>query len=140
MANDGGLATVSKRVYGGFLKPSCGTLKHQLYNAHIHKKLFNALGGISTLDEKYDFTQEIMFRSVARIHIPNPPPPDELAEMNFADYGRQAAFPHLPDTFPRYSVIVLLVVRKGRQMADKSADDPDPMCSFLRGAGYHSYG
>ena len=119
-------------------KKSWITLKRHLFKERIPKKLSNAVRPNEMNDREGEFEQEIVFRRVTKILISMTS--DELAGMNFADYGRQAAFPHLPDTFPRYSVIVLLVVRKGRQMADKSADDPDPMCSFLRGAGYHSYG
>ena len=51
-----------------------------------------------------------MFRLVDK--IPLSKTPGELVEMDFLDYWDHAAFPHLQDTLPRYSIISLIGNKK----------------------------
>ena len=68
-------------------------------------------------DKKGDFKQERMFGRVVKILIANNS--NELVEMDFADYGGQATFLRIRDTFSRSPFITFMgTKRKEEQTAE----------------------
>ena len=67
------------------------------------EKLFKEIKELAGSDKKGDFKQERMFGRVAKIPIANNF--NELAEMDFVDYGGQATFLHIRDTCSRFPAI-----------------------------------
>ena len=59
--------------------------------------LFKAIREISMLRKKDEFKRERTLRRVAKIIISKDC--DEMAEVDFVDYGCPATFPRLQDTF-----------------------------------------
>ena len=48
---------------------------------------------------------------------------NELAEMDFADYGDRAAYLHIRDTFPRFSAITLNGDKKKEEQTAEMAKE-----------------
>ena len=69
LANEADSAVISKRVYGGFAKPPCGTLKHHLFNDSAPKKLFRAPRALCVKDKNGGFKKKRLLRCVAKIPI-----------------------------------------------------------------------
>ena len=61
-------------------------------------------------DKKDDFKQGRMFGRVAKIPIANTP--NELAAVDFADYGDFATFLHIQATLSRISAIIFMGTKK----------------------------
>ena len=101
---------VALGIYANFHKPSWQTLKHHLFTVKITKKLFKKIKELADSDKKGDFKQEMMFGRVAKISIANNS--NEVVEMDFVDYGGQATFLHIRDTFSRFPVITFMGTKR----------------------------
>ena len=97
-------------IYANFHKPPCQTLKDHLFAVKIPKKLFKKIKELAGSDKKGDFKQERMFGRVEEIPIANTF--NELVAMDFVDYGDQATFLHIQDTFSRFPVITFIGTRE----------------------------
>ena len=104
------LAVISKRICEWFAKPSRLTLKHHLFSTHMPKKSPKSIRAISLNDSECEFKQEMLRRGVAKIPISKTS--NEIAEMDFVDYGRDATRPRVQDTFAQYVRITFIGARK----------------------------
>ena len=119
------LTGISKRIYGGFGKPSWLTLKRHLFRPHIQTQLFKAISEICIQDKKAEFKKERLFRRVSKIHLSRTS--NGVMEMDFVEDGGDATFPHLQDTFSRYSAISLIGTGEEKeQTTEKAARDVLP--------------
>ena len=73
LPKDGALASVSKRAYGRFRKPSRQEVKHLLFNIQIRKKLCTSIREIAMADRKDGFKQNRTLRRVDYIPISKTP-------------------------------------------------------------------
>ena len=69
--------------------------------------------------KKGDFKKERMFAGLDK--IPRSDTLNELAGMDFADYGDSATSPHIHDTFSRFSAIVFLGAKKKEEQTAEMA-------------------
>ena len=106
------LSAIPKRIFTGFPNPEWRALIHHLFNAHVPKKLANAIGENATNDKNNEFRKEMIFRRVAEVHISKTF--NEFGEMDFAHYGEQATSPQLRDTSSRFPTITLIGTKKRR--------------------------
>ena len=70
------------------------------------KKPVKQIKELAGSDKQDDFKQERMFGRVAKIPIANNS--NGLVEMDFSDYGGQAAFLRIRDTFSRFAVVTCM--------------------------------
>ena len=65
-------------------------------------------------------------------------PPNELAGVDFVDYGGDATFLHMQDTLSLYAMIIFIGNRAKKKTADKVAKAVSASwASFSRGVGYY---
>ena len=110
LPSESALAAISNRAYAGFLKMTWSTLKHHLLSSFTPKKLLRPHAGTLRARYKGAFKQGILFLGISNIRISRTF--NGLVEMDFADDGEEATFPHIQDTFSRYPPITISVAKK----------------------------
>ena len=117
LPNDNDIPAISQRIYEWFANPSRITLKRHLHCMRIPKTLFKAVREIPLVDKKDEFTQAMLCRIVAKIHISKTP--NGLAGMDFIDYG-DGGDSLRPKAILRDITRLLALV--GKEKKDKAAD------------------
>ena len=79
ISNDMDIAAIPKKNSTGPQKTAWITIKHRLFNAHVPKKMFNAIRENEMSDKTGEFKQERLFRKATKIPISKTP--DDLGGL-----------------------------------------------------------
>ena len=112
LPNEMDVSELSGRIFAEFTITSLITLNRHIYNMRVRKKLFKAIRENTLNDKKDESGQGGFFQRSANIPISGTF--NDLAEMDFVDYGVGGTFLYMRYTFSRYPMITFIGNKKRR--------------------------